>query len=152
MQDLDEYLIPHAHDNLTALLDELNKPNLASFSFQNAFFYLYWPDDTAASAPASAPPPAPPQLVTLHKTRRLARLHRHGSRSKYIVKPENVVECGNHNIWLYRLGKRQLKVNETLGLSHHYRQTAGYSPTFKYITGYSLTTQRSSKYRRYLID
>ena len=41
MQDLDEYLIPHAHDNLTALLEELNKPNLASFSFQNAFFYLY---------------------------------------------------------------------------------------------------------------
>ena len=111
MQDLDEYLIPHAHDNLTALLDELNKPNLASFSFQNAFFYLYWPDDTAAGAPApappSAPPPAPPPLVTLHKTRRLARLHRHGSRSKYVVKPENVVECGNHNVWLYRCGTVQ---------------------------------------------
>ena len=102
IQDLDEYLIPHAHDNLTALLEELNKPNLASFSFQNAFFYLYWPDDTAATAPASAPPPTPPHLVTLHKTRRLARLHRHGSRSKYVVKPENVVECGNHNVWLYR--------------------------------------------------
>ena len=53
---------------------------------------------------------------------RLEKIHRHGSRSKYIVKPENVLECGNHNIWLYRMGKRQIRVNETLGLSHHYRQ------------------------------
>ena len=37
------------------------------------------------------------------------------------MKPENVVEVGNHNIWLYRLGKRQVRVNESLGLSHHYR-------------------------------
>ena len=46
---------------------------------------------------------------------------RHGSRSKYILKPENVLEVGNHNIWQFRVGKRQVKVNETLGLSHHYR-------------------------------
>ena len=38
-----------------------------------------------------------------------------------MVKPENVVEVGNHNIWLYRLGKRQVRVNASLGLSHHYR-------------------------------
>ena len=40
---------------------------------------------------------------------------------QYVVKPEAVVECGNHNIWLYRFGKRQHKVNATLGLSQHYR-------------------------------
>ena len=32
---------------------------------------------------------------------------RHGSRSKYVVKPENVVECGNHNVWLYRCSTLQ---------------------------------------------
>ena len=41
-------------------------------------------------------------LLTMFKTRRLAKTHRHGSRSKYVVKPENVVECGNHAVWLYR--------------------------------------------------
>ena len=48
-----------------------------------------------------------------------------------MVKPEAVVECGNHNIWLYRIGKRQMKVNQTLGLSHHYRicEFGGYSCT-----------------------
>ena len=37
------------------------------------------------------------------------------------MKPENVVEVGNHNIWQFRVGKRQVKVDETMGLSHHYR-------------------------------
>ena len=31
------------------------------------------------------------------------------------------MEVGNHNIWQFRVGKRQVKVEETLGLSHHYR-------------------------------
>ena len=145
LKDVDEFLIPNTHDNLTSLLNELNRPQIASFSFQNAFFYLYWGNSSKVED-------SPGYLLTQYKTTRLQRIHRHGSRSKYVVKPENVVECGNHNIWLYRLGKRQLKVNETLGLSHHYRQTAGYSPTFKHITGYSLTTQRSSKYRRYIFN
>ena len=49
----------------------------------------------------------PGYLVTMYKTTRLVKLHNHGSRSKYVVKPENVIECGNHNIWLYKSGKRQ---------------------------------------------
>ena len=120
MVDLDEYLIPHLHDNLTDLLDYLNKPTVASFNFQNSFFYLYWENNTDLEKFVDADTNLP-YLVTMFKTTRLTRIQRHGSRSKYVVKPENVVEVGNHNIWLYRLGKRQIKVNESLGLSHHYR-------------------------------
>ena len=99
---MDEFLIPNTHDNLTSLLDTLNKANIASFSFQNVFFYLYWANDTSARKdPALAGAPDT-YLLTLYKTRRLAKTHRHGSRSKYVVKPENVEECGNHAVWLYR--------------------------------------------------
>ena len=58
---------------------------------------------------------------------------RHGSRSKYIVKPEYIVEVGNHNIWQLRVGKRQVKVESSQGLSHHYRicEFGGFSCTKK---------------------
>ena len=104
-KDLDEFLIPRTHDNLTSLLDELNKANIASFSFQNVFFYLYWANDTSVMkdlALNGIPDTSDTYLLTMYKTRRLAKTHRHGSRSKYVVKPENVVECGNHAVWLYR--------------------------------------------------
>ena len=50
-----------------------------------------------------------------------------------MVKPENVMEVGNHNIWQYKLGRRQLKVEAGLGLSHHYRicEFGGFSCTKK---------------------
>ena len=65
MVDLDEFLIPNLHNNLTSLLDELNKPNVASFSFQNIFFYLYWSNNTAVE---DMEVKVPGYLVTMYKT------------------------------------------------------------------------------------
>ncbi|MPC66834.1 hypothetical protein E2C01_060989 [Portunus trituberculatus] len=75
---------------------------------QNVFFYLYWENDTTAAydrltqegiSPMEGP--AEPYLLTAFKTRRLAKPHKSGVRSKYIVRPERVMELGNHNVWEY---------------------------------------------------
>ena len=93
MVDLDEFLIPHSHPNLTSLLNELNRPQIASFSFQNAFFYLYWRNSSSVetvlrTAGLSA---SPGYLLTQYKTTRLERIHRHGSRSKGRVQWRNKI-------------------------------------------------------------
>jgi hypothetical protein len=113
---LDEYLVPRRNDSLPALLSWLTRPGTraaGSFSFQNAFFYLQWPDDEKVAAGT--------QLLTQRKTRRRAKLHPHKQRSKYICKPELVVEAGNHFVWEYVPGKGMLNVPADAAILHHYR-------------------------------
>jgi hypothetical protein len=81
-----------------------------AFLFRNAFFYLYWENDTSVlrgphgtdedykDSPA-------PYLLSLAKTRRLAKIHKSGVRSKYIVRPQDVVELGNHVVWEFAPGR-----------------------------------------------
>ena len=45
-QDLDEFIVPYKHDNLGQLLNKLDDKKAASFTVQNAFFYLYWDNAT----------------------------------------------------------------------------------------------------------
>ncbi|UYV79705.1 hypothetical protein LAZ67_18000360 [Cordylochernes scorpioides] len=115
MIDLDEYIIPHRNDSLPIMLDQLLRKNpsrTGAFSFQNSFFYLQWPDDSAS---------LPYPLVTLAKTRRKAKFHAHKQRSKCIVLPERVVEMGNHFVWEFAAGKAMANVAPDLGFLHHYR-------------------------------
>ena len=58
----------------------------SSYSFQNAFFYLQWPDSASAVAALS------PALPALTKTRRRHKLHPPKQRSKYICLPAEVKE------------------------------------------------------------
>lgn len=48
-------------------------------------------------------------------------MHPHKQRSKYICKPEYVVEAGNHFVWEFIPGKGTLNVPATAGMLHHYR-------------------------------
>lgn len=115
MIDLDEFLVPHLDDDLKMLLNRLTSLPLAknragAFSFQNAFFYLQWPDDPKyfelsgksaglPSSSAAASPKAdhlPVYLTTLAKSRRKAIAHSHRQRSKLILLPDATVEVGNH--------------------------------------------------------
>ena len=94
-QDLDEFIVPYQHRTLNQLLSNLDTEKAASFTMQNAFFYLYWEnatevDDTLVEAAGLRKSPG--YLRTLYKTRRLTKLLSHGVRSKYIAKPESVVE------------------------------------------------------------
>ena len=59
---------------------------VASYSFQNAFFYLQWPDSASAVASLG------PALPALTKTRRRHKLHPPKQRSKYICLPAEVKE------------------------------------------------------------
>ncbi|KAG8226200.1 hypothetical protein J437_LFUL012459 [Ladona fulva] len=136
--DLDEFI-----GSLTA-----RAPAAGAFSFQNAFFYLQWADDEEMTqAQSSHTTRAPgsvtasrsiedevlPGLLTQKKTRRRARAHPHKQRSKYICRPERVVEAGNHFVWEFTSGGGGMGIGSGGGsvgavhvpseaaLLHHYR-------------------------------
>ena len=122
--DMDELIIPYQNMTLVEMLADLGTRNLiqagkpvspsqvSSYSFQNAFFYLQWPDDPTFLTN--------PPLTLLLKTRRKHKLHPPKQRSKYICLPSNVKEAGNHFIWEFHRGKTA-NVPASYGLLHHYR-------------------------------
>ena len=59
--------------------------------------------------------------MTLRKTRRRSKLHPHKQRSKYLCRPEFVVEAGNHFIWEFVPGHGTLNVPPDAAILHHYR-------------------------------
>lgn len=95
----------------------MNTRSTGSYSFQNAFFYLQWPDDFTWGGEDTFET----NLMTLHKTRRRAKLHPHKQRSKYICRPEFVVEVGNHFVWEFIPGHGTLNVPSDAAIMHHYR-------------------------------
>lgn len=52
---------------------------------------------------------------------RRAKLHPQKQRSKYICKPDAVVEAGNHFVWEFVTGRGSLNVPADAGILHHYR-------------------------------
>lgn len=58
--------------------------------------------------------------VDLFQNRR-AKLNPQKQRSKYIAKPDAVVEAGNHFVWEFVTGKGSLNVPADAGILHHYR-------------------------------
>lgn len=57
----------------------------------------------------------------LHLIYRRSKLHPQKQRSKYICKPEAVIEAGNHFVWEYIPGKGALNVPADSAILHHYR-------------------------------
>lgn len=96
----------------------LNTRTTGSYSFQNAFFYLQWGDDPNI---AESTDMTETGLMTLRKTRRRSKLHPHKQRSKYLCRPEFVVEAGNHFIWEFVPGHGTLNVPPDAAILHHYR-------------------------------
>lgn len=119
--DLDEFIIPRHNRTLNELLKGLvarppYRQSSGAFSFQNGFFYLQFPDDNA-----SAKDPLERALLTQRKTQRRKKLHPQKQRSKYIAKPEAVIEAGNHFVWEFMVGKGHLNVRADVAILHHYR-------------------------------
>lgn len=96
----------------------MNTRTTGSYSFQNAFFYLQWGDDEWVYGSDDN---IATNLVTLKKTRRKSKLHPHKQRSKYICRPELVVEAGNHFVWEFVPGHGTYNVPADGGILHHYR-------------------------------
>lgn len=121
----------------------INGRNTGAYSFQNSFFYLQFPDDAIVySHDNSINPALRAALITQRKTKRLpisillfdfcenfiqfslnrrAKLHPQKQRSKYICKPDAVVEAGNHFVWEFVTGRGSLNVPADAGILHHYR-------------------------------
>ncbi|XP_078038157.1 uncharacterized protein LOC144470636 [Augochlora pura] len=120
--DLDEFIIPRHNDTIVDLIrwmgSRINTKSTGAYSFQNAFFYLQWADDPFI---VTSRTPIEAGLITLRKTRRRAKLHPHKQRSKYICRPQNVVEAGNHFVWEFIPGHGTLNVPSDAAILHHYR-------------------------------
>ncbi|XP_031623466.1 uncharacterized protein LOC116340877 isoform X2 [Contarinia nasturtii] len=124
--DLDEFIIPRYNNTISELLKwmkfRINGRNTGAYSFQNSFFYLQFPDDPVVYSHDNTVNPAlRAALITQRKTRRRAKLHPQKQRSKYICKPEAVVEAGNHFVWEFITGRGSLNVPADAGILHHYR-------------------------------
>lgn len=120
--DLDEFVIPRANRTLNELIKWLSRPihrqSTGAFSFQNAFFYLQFPDDKLTM---DSQDPLNRALLTQRKTQRRKKLHPHKQRSKYIARPSQVIEAGNHFVWEFMPGKGHMNVPASVGILHHYR-------------------------------
>ncbi|KAK9499218.1 hypothetical protein O3M35_002296 [Rhynocoris fuscipes] len=118
--DMDEIVMPRHNDTIQQFIEwmgtRLNTKSTGSYSFQNAFFYLQWPDDSTLSDD-----PFESSLTTLRKTRRRAKLHPHKQRSKYVCRPEFVIEAGNHFVWEFVPGHGTLNVPSDAAILNHYR-------------------------------
>ncbi|XP_016998547.2 uncharacterized protein [Drosophila takahashii] len=127
--DLDEFIVPRYSDTLNELIGSLNQRfrnrNTGAYSFQNAFYYLQFADDSLASSGIEGGndqlASVRASLVTQRKTRRRYKLHPQKQRSKYICKPEAVVEAGNHFVWEFAPGKGSLNVPPKEAILQHYR-------------------------------
>lgn len=138
--DFDEVIVPHQNNSLLDMIRDINSrpiyqtgklvsPSMtAAYSFQNAFFYLQWPDQNTE---AYTPP-----LRTLVKTRRKQKLHPPKQRSKYICLPYLVKEAGNHFVWEFLKGKT-VNVPTFIGFLHHYRvcEFGGQCPQINFPVG-----------------
>ncbi|XP_049869353.1 uncharacterized protein LOC126369103 [Pectinophora gossypiella] len=114
--DTDELVIPRQERQLTTLLDSLVKnysraDGNAGFIFKNFFFFLEWEDDPVSSVP----------LLTSRKTRRVIMGTPIPQRSKYIVRPLEIIEPGNHFVWKHVNDAYNSNVPEEHAIMHHYR-------------------------------
>lgn len=131
--------------NAKWLSQRVTSRNTGAYSFQNAFFYLQFADDVLMySNERTSNAALRASLITQRKTRRCenenfpkifslftntvmffncrrAKLHPQKQRSKYICKPDAVVEAGNHFVWEFISGRGSLNVPADAGILHHYR-------------------------------
>ncbi|GFT65553.1 glycosyltransferase family 92 protein [Nephila pilipes] len=119
--DFDEYIIPREHESYLDMIKQLEEDNKqirgrpGSFVFKNTFFYLYWENDTTVyGVEPEKPPQWVPYFLTQYKTRRLSSSMKIGSRSKYIVVPERILEVGNHVVWRHTSGKKLIICNSSI--------------------------------------
>lgn len=99
------------------LNNRFDTSRISAYLFQNAFFYLQWEDDPIITLASDIEK----HLITLRKTRRRVKLNPQKQRSKFIVKPKNVMEVGNHFVWQFLHRQQTLNVLPDVAILHHYR-------------------------------
>ncbi|KAI0240499.1 hypothetical protein LSAT2_008728 [Lamellibrachia satsuma] len=118
--DLDEMIIPRAHNNLPDMLVaiETAQPErhpARTYVFRNTYFFFDWPPDLAQ----------PGRLATLrHRTRTLPSAE--GVAAKSIVDPQACIAMHNHYCWLFTprfdTDAKEVNVAMSVGMNQHYKK------------------------------
>lgn len=119
--DLDEYIIPHAHDtwsDMVTLLNKLQRKAVSAYIFRNAFFRTEWASTNISTVNTSLTEKY--HLVTLQKIEREKYIFPPTVRSKYFARTSTVSRMMVHLVSdLSRVDV--MAVPPAIGLLHHYR-------------------------------
>lgn len=118
--DLDELIVPRAHDNLTDMLlaIETAQPErhpARTYAFRNTYFFFDWPPDLTQ----------PSRLATLrYRTRAPPSID--GTSTKSIVDPQACWAMHNHYCWAFtarfNTDDKEVNVATSIGMNQHYKK------------------------------
>ena len=122
--DLDEILVPRAHNDWISMLDAVSSgyrpgpsgPFPGAYLVRSSFFRTDWPSDE--EVPRTA---VDRHLVTLTKTQRETKIYRWSDRSKLVVWTKAVQVVGVHDVLKLMTGVEKVLVDHPTALVHHYR-------------------------------
>lgn len=118
--DLDEFIMPHRHDNFHEMLNYLNDhfPSShpgRSYVFRNAYFFSDFRQNNSF----------PPALLSL-RTRIRVEVSKPGYSVKSIIDPQACIAMHNHVCWkysnLFNIDGKYIEVPPDIGLLHHYKK------------------------------
>ncbi|ELT89068.1 hypothetical protein CAPTEDRAFT_115068, partial [Capitella teleta] len=116
--DLDELLVPKEAQTWLEVLKMKKCEEQSSIGFQNVFYKLEWEQDEVTSKNQTI---SGLGLKSLLYTKRETKIWPHKSRSKYIVRPENILEPGVHFPHKYLSAKSNCNIAPNIAWIQHYR-------------------------------
>ncbi|KAL3860062.1 hypothetical protein ACJMK2_010235 [Sinanodonta woodiana] len=124
--DVDEFIIPRGSRSYKWVDMFKRLPAASGYIIRHTFFRKDWPDYRAADNKSLVSDSYVNDidkynLVTLKKLQREPDILSNGYRSKYIVKPNDVVTVRVHDVWQYKKEQSSHVVDPSVGLLHHYR-------------------------------
>ncbi|XP_067679482.1 beta-1,4-galactosyltransferase galt-1-like [Haliotis asinina] len=123
LKDLDEFVVPHKHENWHELLQSVNDSkhtNASAYLFRNAFFNLDFGVDVNGYERKSDSQLL--HLVSMLYVWRDKSFLPARQRSKMIVLPDRVEILGIHFIWKSVQGFKEVTIEPNVAFLHHYRK------------------------------
>ncbi|GFY65770.1 glycosyltransferase family 92 protein [Trichonephila inaurata madagascariensis] len=120
--DIDEYIVPKLHLNITSLIVYLDEKHedAGSYVIPMALFC----DEFSYDSPKFS------LFHILNHNKRQKTFWKYGYRSKYIVRSGRVLYGGIHFIWKHERNWHEVEVSDTVALLHHYRRCCGVMQTW----------------------
>src|SRR6218665_3399261 len=117
--DFDEFIVPRIHNNYLDMLEYIDRSeNRATshhtYSFRNAYFYKYFPEDESQ-----------PKVLSTLRLRHRAQPSEYQYAPKSFVDPRRCKSVFNHYCYVRfpNSGSLSVDVNTSVALSHHYRSS-----------------------------
>ncbi|KAF8785984.1 hypothetical protein HNY73_011464 [Argiope bruennichi] len=120
--DIDEFIVPKLHSNITSLISYLDK------KYENAGSYIIpmvlFCDEFSYGKNSSS------IFRILNNNKRQKTPWAWGYRSKYIVRADRVLYGGVHFVWKYKKNCYEINVSDSVALLYHYRRCCGLLQTW----------------------